>query len=308
MEGKTRIANPLYDVVFRYLMEDNKVAKLFLSAIIGEQIEELSFNPTTHSSKIGESASITVITMDFSAKIKQENGEEKVIIIELQKAKFYHQTMRFRRYLGRQYQNPENINENNEALPIYPIYILGEAFTESKMPVIKIQRNYIDAATQEIIEQKHPFIEALTHDAIIIQIPYLKNRRQTILEQFLSIFDQSKRVDSSGHILALEEESYPEKYHKVIRRLNKALQSPNIEEDMIIEDEVISEFNKKDEQIEQERKARLAAIQQAEQARKQTEIAKKTLIEQLYKFGQMPAEIAQVAGISESEVKKILGL
>ena len=35
------IANPIYDVVFKYMLEDNKVAKLFISAIIGEDIAEL---------------------------------------------------------------------------------------------------------------------------------------------------------------------------------------------------------------------------------------------------------------------------
>jgi len=29
------IANPIYDVAFKYMLEDHKVAKLFLSAIIG---------------------------------------------------------------------------------------------------------------------------------------------------------------------------------------------------------------------------------------------------------------------------------
>lgn len=50
---KVRIANPIYDVVFRYLMQDNKVAKLVLSAITGENIVDLAFKPTEYSSKIG---------------------------------------------------------------------------------------------------------------------------------------------------------------------------------------------------------------------------------------------------------------
>jgi hypothetical protein len=37
------IANPLYDVVFKYMMEDNKVAKKFISVIIGEDVIELDF-------------------------------------------------------------------------------------------------------------------------------------------------------------------------------------------------------------------------------------------------------------------------
>ena len=35
-----QIANPIYDVVFKYLMDDNQIAKLMLSAIIGEEIIE----------------------------------------------------------------------------------------------------------------------------------------------------------------------------------------------------------------------------------------------------------------------------
>jgi hypothetical protein len=37
------IANPIYDVVFKYLMEDNKVAKKLISTIIGEKIIEIYY-------------------------------------------------------------------------------------------------------------------------------------------------------------------------------------------------------------------------------------------------------------------------
>jgi hypothetical protein len=35
------IANPIYDVVFKFMMEDNRVARAFLSAIIQEKVLEL---------------------------------------------------------------------------------------------------------------------------------------------------------------------------------------------------------------------------------------------------------------------------
>ncbi|MDR3308991.1 MAG: hypothetical protein LBS80_03455, partial [Tannerella sp.] len=38
-----KIANPIYDVVFKYMMEDNKAAKKFISVIIGEEVTELDF-------------------------------------------------------------------------------------------------------------------------------------------------------------------------------------------------------------------------------------------------------------------------
>ena len=40
-----QIANPIYDVVFKHLMEDAKIAKLLISSIIGEEIETLEFRP-----------------------------------------------------------------------------------------------------------------------------------------------------------------------------------------------------------------------------------------------------------------------
>ncbi|MDR3197898.1 MAG: hypothetical protein LBU34_08535, partial [Planctomycetaceae bacterium] len=37
------IANPIYDVVFKFMLEDEEVAKSFLSAIIEEEVLELHF-------------------------------------------------------------------------------------------------------------------------------------------------------------------------------------------------------------------------------------------------------------------------
>ena len=105
------IANPIYDVIFKYLLEDNKVAKLLLSAIIGETIEELSFSAQERMVEIDSVAKdkppLTVCHFDFSAKIRTETGF-KTINIELQKAKLQSDLMRFRRYLGLHYQNLDN--------------------------------------------------------------------------------------------------------------------------------------------------------------------------------------------------------
>ena len=42
------IANPIYDVVFKYLMEDTRAAKLIISQLSGFEIESLEFSPTEH--------------------------------------------------------------------------------------------------------------------------------------------------------------------------------------------------------------------------------------------------------------------
>jgi hypothetical protein len=42
---KIQIVNPIYDGAFKYLMDDNQIAKLILSTILGEEIISLSAKP-----------------------------------------------------------------------------------------------------------------------------------------------------------------------------------------------------------------------------------------------------------------------
>ncbi|MCP4702265.1 MAG: hypothetical protein GY862_36210, partial [Gammaproteobacteria bacterium] len=80
------IANPIYDTVFKFLMEDAKSAILLLSAIIDEEIESLDFLPQ-ESAILLEQRSLTVYRLDFSAQIKT-GAAYKQVLIEIQKAKF----------------------------------------------------------------------------------------------------------------------------------------------------------------------------------------------------------------------------
>ena len=63
------IANPIYDVVFKYLMEDERAARLVLSTIIDEEIEELRFTPRERTAHV-PSLGVTVYRLDFSAVIR----------------------------------------------------------------------------------------------------------------------------------------------------------------------------------------------------------------------------------------------
>ena len=242
------IANPIYDTVFKYLMDDNKVAKIFLSAIIGEEVEELELRPTEYPDEL-DKPSVTVYRLDFAAKIRYKTGELKLVLVEIQKAKYPSDIMRFRRYLGHQYAS-ENNNvkivmdveaERYASIPILTIYFLGHKLEHTDAPVIKVNRQCIDVLTGKPLEKKEEFIESLTHDSIIIQIPSLKNRRQTELLMLLSVFDQSNRY-SSNHILNVEEEDIPEKFHPIIRRLRKAGSEKKIRDNMTGEDFILEDL------------------------------------------------------------------
>jgi len=243
--GLTRIANPIYDGAFKYLLDDNRIARLFLSTMIGEEIVELTFRPTEHRTDV-EQRSVTVFRIDFSARIALPDGGEKLVIIEIQKAKFAADIMRFRKYLGRQYLSKENsytaAGGELRAMPILSIYLLGHSLEHTESPVIRVVRQYLDATGRERLEHREEFIESLTHDSLIVQIPHLKQRRQNDLESLLGIFDQSQKDPADAHTLSIREEDYPKKFHGVIRRLIKAISEPEVRETMEVEDDYLEDL------------------------------------------------------------------
>ncbi len=250
------IANPIYDVVFKYLLEDNDIAKLLISTIIGEQIVELDFLPQERTIAL-ERRSLTVYRLDFAATIKKPDQTYKQVIIEIQKAKFAADIMRFRRYLGDQYHNKENIytttidhNTTKHAMPVVSIYFLGYQLEQIRAPIIQVALRYYDKTTGEEILEREEFIESLTHDSYVIQIPCLKPEHATEIEQLLWIFDQHNAISENVHILQIKEEDYPEKYAAVIRRLQRAIAEPNMKDIMDAEDEILEELQDLEREIE----------------------------------------------------------
>lgn len=176
------IANPIYDSVFKFLLEDIEVAKRFISNIIGEEIIELTFKPqeqTTLSTKY----LLTVFRLDFKAIIKTPSGGHKKVLIELQKSNNGFDIMRFKHYIGTNYSKADEVNGIKTPLPMLLIYILGFKLSIEKA-VLKIGRQYQDVSTGEIYHAKDEFIEQLSHDCFVVQVPCLPEVTQTKLEKY----------------------------------------------------------------------------------------------------------------------------
>ena len=252
------IANPIYDTVFKYMMSDSKVARTFLSAIIGEKIIELDFASTEYTLKSGVDKKqidrtleqITVCRFDFAAKIETESGDYKTVIIELQKAKFAADIMRFRRYLGTMYQSAENTYDKRrvKARQIYCIYLLNYEIDLSDSPIIKVDYIVSDLTTGEELNKKNEFIESLNHKSWIVQVRQLKEKRRNELENLLSIFDQSN-ITNDKHILNVDDRQFSKEYQHIIRKLREAYESKQVREEMQMEDDYINELLMKDEII-----------------------------------------------------------
>jgi hypothetical protein len=190
------IANPIYDVVFKRMMENKRVAKFFIETLLEETIIEIDAKPQEFT-YISETAKITVFRLDFIATIKTNKGEQKKILIEIQKARNHIDLMRFRNYLGEQYKKEDVVESEKIILPITTIYILGFKLPEITSPCIKVERNYKDLIEKKIINEKSDFVEKLTHDSFIVQVNRITNRFQTKLDKLLSIFEQSNFIDDS---------------------------------------------------------------------------------------------------------------
>lgn len=245
----TFIANPIYDVVFKYLMEDEKAARILLSALLKKKIIHLEMRRQEYTVK--KQTRISFCRIDFAARVREKNGEESLVLIELQKTWRDTEMLRFRQYLGMQYLNEENmVAEEAESygLPIVTIYILGHKLGDLTEPVIYVRRRYLDYDDQEI-HQTDRFIESLTHDSIIVQIPYLKGRTRNHLERLLSLFDQEFRYKRNSHLLEINEENYSEEEQPLINRLVRAAATPDVSREMQVEDEILSEIEALDTKV-----------------------------------------------------------
>ena len=230
------IANPIYDSVFKYLLEDIQIARQLLSIIIGEEIVEINVKPQEKSGK-SEKYILTIFKVDFNAVVRTADGSLKKIVIELQKGKNAFDVMRFRRYLGDGYSNPDVVNGIKMAIPIVAIYFLGFELS-IKRAILKIGRIYTDVRNGEELEQKDDFIEKLTHDCYVIQIPSLPQNTQSELEKVLSVFDQRFTISDRKSVLDYNKIPDNETQSLILKRLSNAVVSSEVQEQILMEEEM----------------------------------------------------------------------
>jgi hypothetical protein len=250
------IANPIYDVVFKYLLEDVEIARELLSTILGEEVQSLEVKPQETATET--STDIHIMRFDFKAVIKKQNGEISKVLIELQKAKQAFNVTRFRRYLGDNYRKEDEVlNEKGvvekRPLPIVTIYFLGFQLNSIKSGLVHINREYRDIVTGEVLDIKEEFVELLTHDSYIIQVGKLAREARNKLERVLQIFSPIYQNKDDKHKVDFQGNANDPLVKKMLERLGRAIADEEIRHKMDVEDEVNETFekamNKKDEII-----------------------------------------------------------
>jgi len=348
------IGNPLYDTVFKYLLQDVKAAKKFVGLIINEEIVDLQPNPQEYAREKTADEQIAAYTskpavaiyrLDFSATIRTADGGTKQVLIEVQKAQEPADIIRFRKYLGAQYQTAHTTHKGGtedepvliekDPLPIISIYILGFKVTEQPVPVIKANSQYTDVLYGQPVDAHIDFIAWLSHDVYVIQVPFLRQSLRTPLEQLLTVFDQSRAVHGKEYLLDFDVDFADEGLQYIAQRLKKVAASPELQE--LIDVEFYQTYNKKvwlhrmaeskkreaeaKKQIEAERKQKEEERRQKEEERRQKEEERRqkeaeqekrkaleaSMVHTLIDLGLDPAAIAEKTGLTIKAVQHIIG-
>ncbi|MCC5943990.1 MAG: hypothetical protein JJT94_03590 [Bernardetiaceae bacterium] len=265
---KIEIANPIYDVVFKYLLADLSAAKLFIETIIGYTVLDIELKPQEKAEdyisdedlaklaklplSLQRVLHLSLFRLDFLARIRTESGE-KTVMIEIQKESLPNDIMRFRKYLSGLYADKNafyplgtNLKHPKKVgIPIIAIYILGNGLPVIKdVAVLKIDNILYDCGTQKVIEGASDyFVESLTHKSFIISIPALSGRRRTEVEQLLSIFDQENKKQDNRYLLELDAKTIPKKFDLLLRCLKKASELPQIRKQMEELDTIYDELH-----------------------------------------------------------------
>lgn len=352
------IANPIYDSAFKYMMQNERAATVLLENLLGKDILKLDIL-TNDTPVIEEKSGVRILRLDFSAKVKDKTtGETELVTIELQKSYLDTEIMRFRTYLGQQYSDANKTDtemvdtwrknkknglvervtvEKHIPLHIVAIYILGHTFQEIDIPKPVIY-NYPDprGIEKEPVPDilKTRFFRGITHDTIIVQIPYLKRNAKTKLEQMLEIFCQDYVSANTEQLLEIDDfDNRSQEFRELARPLVFAASDPQVRKVMTVEDEMSIHFqnvkyvtdenealhtmieeNRKQLQEQQsqlqEQQSQLAEQQnqlQEKDSQLQEKDSQLTLsIKMLSELGASPEQIAEKLKISAAIVKRLL--
>ena len=335
------VANPLYDAVFKYMMEDERIAKTLLSALLQKTV--IAIEMRRHEYPNISRDAISMFRVDFAATVLEDDGSKNLILIELQKTWLETETLRFRQYLAVQYNNKENMRKDTKgkfALPTVAVYLLGHCVGQFTEPVIYAKHKIYDYEGNEVHQEKpDPFVESLQHDSIIVQIPLLRGRVNNRLEKILSVFDQSQIYPDDQRMLELDENKYADdaEMAHILHRLQSAAANPDIRNRMNAEDEFFQALEDRDTAIMQkdatimqmdttimtqkkaleDQKAELdekdaalqekdAALQEKDAALQEQKASLRAAVLALSKSGMTAEMIAKTLNIGEEKIQEIL--
>ena len=271
-----KIINPIYDLAFKYLMQNERIAKKVLSTLLECKVLELTLEQQEIIA-VDEFRDLKLYRLDFNALIVNEDGTTQRVLIELQKSKLPTNLLRFRSYLGNIYTKKETKttssgDEKIISYPIIAIYILGYNVIDIPYLAINIDRRITNTVTKEEITVDSDFVELLTHKTRIIQVQRLGEKRRSKLEQFLLLFNQAWAVKDTRYIIDLKE--IPASFSDVVDYLKGPVADEAFRRKLEAEQEIDDIFKQQEIDLKLARQQREEALKEKEAAKQGEKAAK----------------------------------
>lgn len=318
-----RLLNPIFDSVFKYLMEDIEIAKGLISAIIEQDVTELIPAPQEQTSTLlSLKSKIELQRLDYVAIISGTNQEGKAVtekvLIEVQKSPVKPEIGRFRKYIAEKYKHVSIIPQKNgiveeQYLPIKTIYIIDETFNDKLPGVLKRKGQYIDVLKhKEYQGDRDEFVELLTHEAYFIQVRLVPPDVQSTITHLLSMFTPWYRQKDERFIeypiTEDELELIKDKILKrMIRKLHGIVENDKMKMQMELELEYEDYFDKMEKAAQKRINEAQKKAEEAQQRENEERKQKETAIVNLHANTKMPiSQIAIIFQKSEAEIIHIL--
>jgi len=325
-----KVLNPIYDTVFKFLMEDIEIAKGLIALIIEEEVVELIPAPTegTNTKFEIKYINLPMQRLDYVAILKTKdklgNDQYQKVSIEVQKSPIAPEIGRFRKYIGEKYstQSVYKTTEGvqNDYLPLKTIYFIDKTFNKNLPVVLRRKGDYWDVLEEKKYEgEKDRFVELLNHDAWFIQVQLLPSKLKNELLNVLSVFAPWMRDERNDRFIDIPEYDVGiKKYQlltKIIRRLHLAGESRELETALELEislenfiDKAISDKEEAKKETAEIRKEITEIEKREAEARKETAEAQQKIIglAKMLKSLNVPIkQIEEKTGLAAAEIERL---
>ncbi len=238
-----KLLNPIYDTVFKFLMEDIEIAKGLISLIIEEEIAELLPAPqeSTTAKLTLKYNQLELQRLDYVGIIKTSTTdgveEYQKVTIEVQKSPFVPELGRFRDYVGEKYKTQSKYKTKDgiteSYLPLKTIYLVDKEFNKNLPAVLRRKGEYWDVLEKkEYTGGKEKYVELLNHDSWFLQIARLPKELKNELLYVLSVFAPWMRDAENERFIEIPDNKEAiGKYYlfqKIVNRLQLAGNDSNL--------------------------------------------------------------------------------
>ena len=210
-----RVANPIYDSVFKYLVEDLRIAKILISALLKKEVLEVEVRK--HEYTNGTRDNISMFRIDFGAKVRESDGSfveslvHDSIIVQIP------------RLHGRVNNRLEKVlsvfDQTHKDKGNRQMLNIDEDNYEDDTDMMYILRRLLAAASDAKLRQDMN-VEDEYFTAIENRDTAIMNRDKKIAEQDQYIAEQSNQIAEQNNQIAEEDNQLAEKDNQLAEKNN----------------------------------------------------------------------------------------